>query len=217
VTVLWGLLLIGLLVAIAVYALFAVSRATRAQRARSQERASALLVELQARSGAATAPKPASVTERTLQSAQRPARSESASSPPDAQTAAARASLQSLRRPRLLTDPQRLLYLLLRSALPDHVVLANMRAVDMLDLPAGPEALASDPRLTALLHRRLDGVVCRPDLTPVAALVIDAGGAAAADGEQETGVLLRELGVRFLRMRSDSLPRPAAMRALILG
>jgi hypothetical protein len=141
--------------------------------------------------------------------------STAAESPVHGQTPAAPASLQSLRRPRLLTDPQRLLYLLVRSALPDHIVLANMRAVDMLDVPAEPEALAPDPRLATLLHRRLDCVVCRADLTPVAALVIDAGN--SPGGEQDTGVLLRELGVRFLRMRSDSLPRPAAMRSLILG
>lgn len=217
---LWSLLLIGLLIAIGAYALLAVGRASRAQRARSEERAAALLVELQARGGAAAAPKPASATERApaahgTQASLSGAGAASAGDAPE--PAAPLASLRSLRRPRLLTDPQRLLYLLLRSALPDHVVLANMRAVDMLDLPPAPEALAADPRLTMLLHRRLDCVVCRADLTPVAALVIDAGTAPAPNREQETGVLLRELGVRFLRMRSDSLPRPAAMRALILG
>jgi Protein of unknown function (DUF2726) len=215
----WTLLLIGLLIAIAAYALFAVSRTTMAQRARSQERAAALLVELQARSRTATAPKSGSLAEhaQSAHGADPLGRVHGAGSGPRAQTPAAPVSLRTLRRPRLLTDAQRLLYLLVRSALPDHIVLANMRAVDMLDLPAGPEALAGDPRLAALLHRRLDCVVCRADLTPIAALVIDAGSASGADAEQETSALLRELSVRFLRIRSDSLPRPAAMRTLILG
>jgi hypothetical protein len=122
-------------------------------------------------------------------------------------------ALQALRRTRLLSDAQRLLYLLVRSALPDQLVLANLRAIDLLDLPTGPAALAGDPRLPALLHLRLDCVVCRNDWTPLAALVVDAGPAA----EGEPAALLREVGIRFLRFRSDSLPRPSAMRALVLG
>ena len=125
--------------------------------------------------------------------------------------------LGALRRPRLLTDPQRLLYLVLRAALPDHVVMANMRMIDLLEVPAGPEAVERDPRLSALLHQRLDCVVCRNDLTPLAALGVYPASMPGAQQEQAKSDALRELGIRFLRFRADSLPRPAEMRALVLG
>ena len=133
---------------------------------------------------------------------------------PDAASAPA---LAALRRPRFLTDPQRLLYLILRSALPDHIVMANTRMIDLLDLPAGEEAVEHDPRLRELLHQRIDCVVCRNDLVPVAVLVVHAAAMPRAPDEQKRAETLREIGIKFLRFRADSLPRPAEMRTLVLG
>ena len=213
----WGLLLVALLIAAAAYAVVALSRAGRTQRARSEERAAALLLELRAHSGSAAAQSAeARSASEPARDGQTRVRSGAAAGTVGDPAAGAVADLKALRRPRLLTDPQRLLYLLARSALPDHVVLANMRAIDLLDLPAGPEALARDARLTTLLHQRLDCVVCRDDLTPLAALVVYAEEPRAMETERELAAMLRNLGVRFLRLRSDSLPRPAEMRALVL-
>jgi len=198
---LWTLLAVGLPIALAAYAAVTLTRARRSQRARSEERAAALMLGLQG-NPAAPPGAPSAVADAT------PA---SAAVPPHA--AAAAATLPGLGRARLLSDAQRLLYLLVRSALPDHLVLANMRAIDLLDLPAGPEVLGADPRLRVLLHQRLDCVVCRSDWTPLAALVVDAGPAATGTTE----AMLRELGIRYLHFRSDSLPRRAAMRVLVLG
>jgi hypothetical protein len=39
-------------------------------------------------------------------------------------------------------------------------------------------------------------------------------GAAQEQARMET---LKSLGIRFLRFRADSLPRPAEMRSLVLG
>jgi hypothetical protein len=136
------------------------------------------------------------------------------SAEPDAASAP---TLAALRRPRFLTDPQRLLYLTLRSALPDHIVMANTRMIDLLELPEDEEALERDPRLRDMLHQRIDCMVCRNDLVPVAALVVYASAMPRAPEEQKRAETLRSLGIKFLRFRADSLPRPAEMRTLVLS
>jgi hypothetical protein len=129
----------------------------------------------------------------------------------------ASAPAELVRRARLLTDTQRLLYLVLRSALPDHVVMANVRIADLADVPADPAIAERDPRLQALARERIDCIVCSNDLVPVAACVIYESGIGAAPDERVKIDALREMGVKFLRFRADSLPRPAEMRALLLG
>jgi cytochrome c-type biogenesis protein CcmH/NrfF len=210
---LWSLILVAILVAAVAYIVLTVRRARREHQARSEERAAAMLLALH---GAQAQPRvetttvgPVTITTATVTAA---ARVEN-----EAEASAAPSPLVALRRARLLTDPQRLLYLVLRAALPDHVVMANMRMIDLLDVPAGPEAVERDPRLSALLHQRLDCVVCSNDLTPLAALVVYTAAMPGAELEQAKADALRELGIRFLRFRADSLPRPAEMRAVVLG
>jgi hypothetical protein len=212
---LWTFLPIAIVIAAAAYVIMAVRRARREQRARSDERAAAMLIALQgvpadARMQTTTAG-PLTVTTASVGSVQADV-SGAAPAP-----APAPAGIAALRRPRFLTDPQRLLYLVLRAGLPDHIVMANTRMIDLLDLPAGPEAVEHDPRLAGMLHERLDCVVCRNDLVPLAALVIYTGAMPGAVQEQARMDTLKSLGIRFLRFRADSLPRPAEMRSLVLG
>src|SRR5690606_22738542 len=115
-----------------------------------------------------------------------------------------------------ISDPQRLLYLILRAALPDHVIMANTRMIDLLEVAPGPEALEHDARLRELLHQRLDCVVCGQDFVPLAAIVVHAAAMPRAPEEQKQAEALRELGIKFLRLRADTLPRPAQLLALVL-
>ena len=207
---LWTFLPIAILIAAVGYVVLVVRRARRSHKARSDERAAAMLVALHGKSAQprveTTTVGPITVTTATA-IASNDAVVEPAPAP----------ALDALRRPRFLTDPQRLLYLVLRAALPDHVVMANTRVIDLYDLPAGAEAVESDPRLRELLHQRLDCVVCRNDLVPLAAMVVYPAAMPPAAGEQAKAESLRGLGIKFLRFRADSLPRPAEMRSLVLS
>ncbi len=210
---LWTFIPIAILIAAVAYVALTVRRARREHQARSEERAAAMLLALhgtqaQPRVETTTAG-PVTITTATVTA--------TALAENEAEASTLAGPLAALRRPRLLTDAQRLLYLVLRAALPDHVVMANIRMIDLLEVPAGPEAVERDPRLSALLHQRLDCVVCRNDLTPLAALVVYPASMPGAQQEQAKSDALRELGIRFLRFRADSLPRPAEMRALVLG
>jgi hypothetical protein len=207
---LWTTLAIAIVLAAAGYVAVAVRRTRREHRARSDERAALLLAAMHGHPGESK-PKTSTAGPITLPTAT-PTRSSAAQ--PDESPAP---SLAALRRPRFLTDSQRLLYLVLRAALPDHVVMANTRMIDLLDLPAGEEALRQDARLRDLLHQRLDCVVCRNDLVPLAAMVVHAAAMPRAPEEHKQAETLRELGIKYLRFRADSLPRPAEMRALVLS
>ena len=89
--------------------------------------------------------------------------------------------------------------------------------VDAREREAVARGLQHDARLREMLHQRIDCMVCRSDLVPLAAIVVYAPGAAAPSDERSQAERLHELGIRFLRFRSDSLPRPAEMRTLVLG
>jgi hypothetical protein len=200
----WATLLLGIVIALFVYAGFRVRRAREEHQARSDERAAAFMLALQrerSTAGKAQAPAP-------------PAQS-AAISPATPSTAPAAATLR--RKPRLLTQAQRLLFLLLRSAMPECVVLANVRLIDLADVAPGQAQLERDPRLRQLLHERADCVVCNTELVPLAALVVYEAGIERVPDERIKIEALREMDVKFLRLRADNLPRPAEMRALVLG
>ena len=184
--------------ALAVYGGVRVRRAREAHRARSEERAATLLREMN--------------LDRKSPPAGSPAPAPQPFTPLPAITAAAPPSL--VRKPRFLSEPQRLLYLLARAALTDHIVMANVRLADLVEASDGA---AQRARLQDLLQERADCLVCTNDLIPVAALVVYDSSIERVPDERIKIEALRELGVRFLRFRSGSLPRPAEMRALVLG
>ncbi|MCC6534972.1 MAG: hypothetical protein IT531_20685 [Burkholderiales bacterium] len=204
----WSLLLGAILIALFAYAVIRVRRARDEQRARSSERAAAMMLALH-QHGAQSKPLP-----RTGAPATDATRAALASSAVRVPTPAGPVLLD--RRPRVLTESQRLLYLLLRAALADHVIFANMRLVDLAALPS-EQAIEGDERLRQLLRERLDCVVCSHDLVPLAALVVYDAGIQSVPDERIKVDALRELGIRFLRFRAGELPRPAEMRSLVLG
>jgi hypothetical protein len=207
---LWTFLPIAILLAAVGYVVLAVRRARRSHKERSDERAAAMLLALH---GKAAQPQVETMTVGPLTVTTATA----AVATLEPQASAPAGMPNPVRRARFLTDPQRLLYLVLRAALPDHVVMANTRMIDLYDLPAAAEAVEGDPHLRELLHQRLDCVICRNDLVPLAAMVVYPAAMPPAADEQVKADTLRGLGIKFLRFRADSLPRPAEMRALVLN
>jgi len=219
----WVSFLVIVLTAVVVYAIVKLRRARSEHRARSDERATAMMLALhqetrQAKSaatatGAAIAPAAAGSAPVVTASGA----ASTAARPQPARASAPAAPAAMVRKPRILTDTQHLLYLALRSAMPDHTLMVNIRIVDLLDVPDQPAAIERDTRLRELLRERADVIVCNADLVPVAALVIYEAGIQAVPDERTKVEALREMGVKFLRFRADNLPRPAQLRVLILG
>jgi len=200
----WSAAILIALIAAGVYVVYKFRQASQERRQRSEERAAEMLLALHKN----TVPRDASGAAAATPSIAR-VQSPAAAAPALPSTLA--------RRFRILTDTQRSLYLDLRAALPDHTIMAHIRIVDLLDLPAGGAALERETRVRELLRERLDFVVCNSDLVPVAGLVLYDSSTEPDPDERIKVESLRELGVRFLRFRADSLPRPAEIRSLVLG
>lgn len=200
----WSSVIAIVMIAALAYVVHKIRRTAEEQRRRSEDRAAALMLALQ---------KGAREPATTEQSNANLSTPKSPSAPPI--VPAAPDGLR--RRARILTDTQRLLYLVLRSGLPDYPLMAHVRIVDLLDRATNDGSVEREPRLRDLLHQRLDFVVCNSDLVPVAALVVYESGIANVPDESAKVEALRELGIRFLRFRADSLPRPAEIRGLVLG
>jgi cytochrome c-type biogenesis protein CcmH/NrfF len=196
----WTVLLVMILVALIAYAIVKVRRSREEHRARSDERAAAMLLAMHQESAK---PRPAA-----------PAQSQ-ATAPAHPMPSRQPAGLK--RRPRLLDERQRLLYLVLRAALTDHVIMANIRVADLVDTAAASTSGNQETRLQRLLHERIDCVVCNGELVPIAAVMVyDPTGVPSLDERIKVDAL-RELGVKFLRFRADDLPKPAQMRGHILS
>ncbi len=148
------------------------------------------------------------------QPAQRPvpAPFELAAAATDAPTTSSAAHVQ-LRRP-FLAGPNRLLYLVLKIGMPDHLVFANVRLADLVRVvnpAATPQARAQ------LAQTRIDFIVCTPNLEVIGLLDI-------TDGNRADDVLKRQLeaqltsgGCRYLRVTPNAIPKPAQIRALVCG
>ncbi|HEY7759524.1 MAG TPA: DUF2726 domain-containing protein [Burkholderiales bacterium] len=113
-----------------------------------------------------------------------------------------------------LAGPNKLLYLVLRTALPDHQIFPNVRLADALQIagqPPTPQARAQ------LAQARVDFVVCNKELAVVALVDI-------SDGNRADDVLKRQIepqitaaGGRYLRVAPTAIPRPAEARSLVCG
>lgn len=197
----WVIVLLLAAFGVLAYGIVKVRRAREAHRARSNERATAMLLAMhQETTRARPAPEPPDSVPRAA----------TAPTPP----VQVKRTLQ--RRPRLLEENQRLLYLVVRAAMTDHVIMANIRIADLIDLDASPDYAERGTKMRLLLQERIDCIVCTNDLAPVAALMIYDAATGIPEERVKTDTL-RELGMKFLRFRSDNLPRPAEMRGLILS
>ena len=119
-------------------------------------------------------------------------------------------------RERLLTPPQALLYYLLKTGLPDHLIFAQVALPAVLEPSHALSGFARDEQLRRLSAHALDFVVCDRSMRPVAVVEL-----ARRDPQPEAGPSrkswLLASGLRYLELAPDTLPRKEAMRTLVLG
>ena len=99
-------------------------------------------------------------------------------------------------------------FLVLKAGLPDHHVFANTRLGELVDVPQG----------NAMVHLRIDLVVCNKDLAIVAAVDVPSGPEAdTPPAEREKQQRLRAAGIRYFRFAPRAFPKPADVRRVIYG
>ena len=203
----WILVLVGVVAGIA-YSIWNYQKKSAAREAASQQRFAELLREQTAASGRPV-PAPAAAAPATppMPAAQ------AVPAPP---APAAPAPVAAATRERFLGQHETLLYLLLKTGLPDHEIFANVSLASVMALPAsGGER---EQQLRRLASYQLDFVVCDKSMHIVAAVDLEtAGGAEAAGNQQFKADYLKRAGIRLVRVNPAAMPRREQVRALVVG
>jgi len=121
-------------------------------------------------------------------------------------------------RERVLSAPQTLLYYLLRTGLPEHVILARVSLAAILEAGPGLTGFSREEQVRRLAAISVDFLVSDTRMQPLAVIELetpDAGSAAQADRESARE-RLAAAGVRYLAIDPRAMPRKEALRDLVL-
>ena len=130
---------------------------------------------------------------------------------PPAPSAAPPASEQ-----RFLGQSESLLYYLLKAGLPDFEVFAGVSLARVVG--AAGEGRDREQQLHRLAQYQLDFVVCDKSMQVVAVVEVESAAGAGAAGDQRfKSDLLKQAGIRLVRVNPVALPRREQVRALVNG
>ena len=137
---------------------------------------------------------------------------------PEAEAAKPEAPLYAARE-RVLTPPQTLLYYLLRTGLPEHIVLARVSLAAVLEAGPGLSGFARDEQTRRLAALTVDFVVADRNMRPVAVVEIAAPGqdSVAQTDRESARTRLAAAGVRYVELDARKLPRKEGIREAVLG
>lgn len=122
-------------------------------------------------------------------------------------------------RKRVLSPPQTLLYYLLKTGLPDHLILPRVTLAALLDTGPALNGFAREEQVRRLASLTVDFAVVDRNMQPVVVIELaapDSGGAAQADRDAARS-RLDAAGVKYIELDPAALPRKDALRALVLG
>ncbi|MDB5921587.1 MAG: hypothetical protein JWN13_523 [Betaproteobacteria bacterium] len=122
-----------------------------------------------------------------------------------------------VRRDRLLSAPQTLLYYLLKNELPDHLVFAQMTLASVLETAPGVADHARAEMARRLRDHKVDFVISDKRMHPVTVLKLNTPAEGARNELSSTQRWLSEAGVRYVEIDARALPRKEAIRSLALG
>ena len=118
-------------------------------------------------------------------------------------------------RERLLSPPHTLVYLLLRTGLPEYAVFAHVLLDAVLEAGAGASAYVRNEQMRRLVSHTVDFVVTDKSMRPVA--VVELMGERQDEGPAAHRLWLASAGLRYIALEAGALPRKEALRALVLG
>jgi hypothetical protein len=141
----------------------------------------------------APSPQPASVTE----------------TPPDAPAIAYAA------RERLLSQSEKLIYLLLKTGVPDHEIFSKVPLTAVVNAPG--TGYDHEQQLRRLSRQVLDFVVCDKGMKIVAAVQLAAASPDAIVAQRIRTECLKSAGIRLVTIEPGALPKRSEMRAFVCG
>jgi hypothetical protein len=116
---------------------------------------------------------------------------------------------------RMLSQPETLLYLLLRSGIPDHEIFPKLSLAAVVVAPG--TGYDREQQLRRLSRHQLDFVVCDKAMRVVAAVQLAAPGPEAVIAQRIREECLESAGIRLVSIDPAALPRRSEIRALVCG
>jgi hypothetical protein len=134
----------------------------------------------------------------------------------EAQAPAAHAPTFVLRE-RFLSPPQTLLYYLLKTGLPDYVVVAQVPVASLLDPAPNLAAYAREEQARMFSRHIVDFAILDKTTRPVAVVNLASAGEMTRGALVQTKTWTVAAGLRYIEFDAGALPRKEAVRALVLG
>lgn len=122
-----------------------------------------------------------------------------------------------LARERLLTAPQTLLYYLLKTGLPEHLVFGRVGLGSLIEVGEGIAPRTREDEMRRLRGYDVDFVVTDRSMRPLAVVELRASGALHEEQRAVARKCVDAAGVRYLVLDAARLPRKEDMRSLVLG
>ena len=116
---------------------------------------------------------------------------------------------------RMLSQPETLLYLLLRSGIPDHEIFPKLSLAAVVVAPG--TGYDREQQVRRLSRHQLDFVVCDKAMRVVAAVQLAAVGPEAVVAQRIREECLGSAGIRVVTIDPAALPKRSEMRALVCG
>lgn len=117
---------------------------------------------------------------------------------------------------RFLGQAESLLYYLLKSGLPDFEVFAGVSLARVVG--ASGEGREREQQLRRLAQYQLDFVICDKSMQVVAVVEVESAAGAGPAGDQRfKSDLLKQAGIRLVRINPAALPQRGQIRTLIDG
>jgi hypothetical protein len=118
-------------------------------------------------------------------------------------------------RERLLSQPEKLIYLLLKTGLPDHEIFSKVPLTAVVQVPG--MGYDHEQQLRRLSRQVLDFVVCDKGMKVVAALQLAPVGPEAVIAQRIRSECLKSAGIRLVTIESGALPKRSEVRAFVCG
>jgi hypothetical protein len=122
-----------------------------------------------------------------------------------------------VRRERLLSAPQTLLYYMLKNELPDQLVFAEMTLASVLETAPGVAEHARPELARRLRDHKIDFIVSDKRMHAIAALKLNSPAEEARNELSSAQRWLSEAGIRYVEIDARALPRKEAIRTIVLG
>ena len=118
-------------------------------------------------------------------------------------------------RERLLNQSETLIYLLLKSGMPDHAIFPKVPLAQVVEAPGA--GYDREQQLRRLARHHVDFVVCDKAMRVVVAILVQASGPEAAVAQRIKTECLKSSGIRLVTIDPAALPKRAELRTVVFG